>query len=315
MPLDTFTIRACSLSPQQPQQRDRQPVGAEEVRVQRPLDRVEVRGRAATRRSRCRCPRCSPARPAVPGSPRTSSAALSMLAGSATSSVSARTLAPVLAASSCAAALAFARIARAQQHLVARAPPAAARPPCRSPCWLRSPTPPRRRPLSLISLPFARPGLVHIARCDRRHPTVVRDARAIVSQKRLALSSRGRRRRGDHLASPPTVRVAVVDIGTNSTRLLIADVDPSSGAVEELLRRSQVTRLGDGVDAGGSLSEEAIARVLDDARRLPRRDRLPPLRGQPRRAHLGRARRLQRRRLRRARARGLRPRRPRAQRL
>jgi exopolyphosphatase/guanosine-5'-triphosphate,3'-diphosphate pyrophosphatase len=57
-------------------------------------------------------------------------------------------------------------------------------------------------------------------------------------------------------------RVAVVDIGTNSTRLLIADVDPSTGAVEELLRRSQVTRLGEGVDAGGSLSEEAIARVL-----------------------------------------------------
>jgi exopolyphosphatase/guanosine-5'-triphosphate,3'-diphosphate pyrophosphatase len=58
------------------------------------------------------------------------------------------------------------------------------------------------------------------------------------------------------------MRVAVVDIGTNSTRLLIAEVDPSSGAVEELLRRSQVTRLGDRVDSRGSLSEEAIARVL-----------------------------------------------------
>jgi exopolyphosphatase/guanosine-5'-triphosphate,3'-diphosphate pyrophosphatase len=58
------------------------------------------------------------------------------------------------------------------------------------------------------------------------------------------------------------VRVAVVDIGTNSTRLLIADVDPDSGAVTELVRRSQVTRLGDGVDASGSLSQEAIARVL-----------------------------------------------------
>jgi exopolyphosphatase / guanosine-5'-triphosphate,3'-diphosphate pyrophosphatase len=58
------------------------------------------------------------------------------------------------------------------------------------------------------------------------------------------------------------VRVAVLDIGTNSTRLLIAEVDRSTGAVEELLRRSQVTRLGDGVDAGGSLSDGAIARVL-----------------------------------------------------
>ncbi len=58
------------------------------------------------------------------------------------------------------------------------------------------------------------------------------------------------------------MRVAVLDIGTNSTRLLIADVDPSSGTVEELLRRSEVTRLGQGVDSGGSLSDEAIARVI-----------------------------------------------------
>jgi exopolyphosphatase/guanosine-5'-triphosphate,3'-diphosphate pyrophosphatase len=66
------------------------------------------------------------------------------------------------------------------------------------------------------------------------------------------------------------VRVAVVDIGTNSTRLLIADVDPSSGALEEVLRRSNVTRLGDGVDASGALSEEASGRVfkvLDEYRR------------------------------------------------
>jgi exopolyphosphatase/guanosine-5'-triphosphate,3'-diphosphate pyrophosphatase len=59
------------------------------------------------------------------------------------------------------------------------------------------------------------------------------------------------------------VRVAVVDIGTNSTRLLIADVDSATQAVEPLLRRSEVTRLGHGVDSAGSLEEEAIARVLD----------------------------------------------------
>jgi exopolyphosphatase / guanosine-5'-triphosphate,3'-diphosphate pyrophosphatase len=58
------------------------------------------------------------------------------------------------------------------------------------------------------------------------------------------------------------VRVAVIDVGTNSTRLLIAEVDPRSGVVEELLRRSQVTRLGDGVDSEGSLSEQAMERVL-----------------------------------------------------
>ncbi|HEX4837432.1 MAG TPA: Ppx/GppA phosphatase family protein [Solirubrobacteraceae bacterium] len=58
------------------------------------------------------------------------------------------------------------------------------------------------------------------------------------------------------------MRTAVVDIGTNSTRLLVADVDPVSGEVVELHRESQVTRLGDRVDAGGRLSEEAIGRVL-----------------------------------------------------
>jgi exopolyphosphatase/guanosine-5'-triphosphate,3'-diphosphate pyrophosphatase len=57
------------------------------------------------------------------------------------------------------------------------------------------------------------------------------------------------------------MRVAVVDIGTNSTRLLIADV-AADGSVTELDRRSRVTRLGDGVDATGVLSEAAIERVL-----------------------------------------------------
>jgi exopolyphosphatase / guanosine-5'-triphosphate,3'-diphosphate pyrophosphatase len=59
------------------------------------------------------------------------------------------------------------------------------------------------------------------------------------------------------------VRVAVVDIGTNSTRLLIAEVDRDSGALRELVRRSRVTRLGEGVDSSGSLSSAAIARVLE----------------------------------------------------
>jgi exopolyphosphatase / guanosine-5'-triphosphate,3'-diphosphate pyrophosphatase len=58
------------------------------------------------------------------------------------------------------------------------------------------------------------------------------------------------------------MRTAVVDIGTNSTRLLVADVDRSTGEVVELHRESQVTRLGDRVDAGGRLSGEAIERVF-----------------------------------------------------
>jgi exopolyphosphatase/guanosine-5'-triphosphate,3'-diphosphate pyrophosphatase len=57
------------------------------------------------------------------------------------------------------------------------------------------------------------------------------------------------------------MRTAMVDIGTNSTRLLVADVDRARGVVTELHRESQVTRLGDQVDAGGKLSEEAIGRV------------------------------------------------------
>jgi exopolyphosphatase/guanosine-5'-triphosphate,3'-diphosphate pyrophosphatase len=56
------------------------------------------------------------------------------------------------------------------------------------------------------------------------------------------------------------VPVAVVDIGTNSTRLLVADV--RAGGVEELDRRSVVTRLGDGVDATGRLDDAAQERVL-----------------------------------------------------
>ncbi len=51
-------------------------------------------------------------------------------------------------------------------------------------------------------------------------------------------------------------RVAVVDVGSNSTRLLIADV--AGGSVTEVERQSRVTRLGRGVDLSGQLSAEAI---------------------------------------------------------
>jgi exopolyphosphatase / guanosine-5'-triphosphate,3'-diphosphate pyrophosphatase len=72
------------------------------------------------------------------------------------------------------------------------------------------------------------------------------------------------------------VRRAVVDIGTNSTRLFIADV--SDGRVGEVLeRRTEITRLGAGVDADGRLSDEAMERVfvvLDSYRRLIHRFRV-----------------------------------------
>jgi exopolyphosphatase/guanosine-5'-triphosphate,3'-diphosphate pyrophosphatase len=59
------------------------------------------------------------------------------------------------------------------------------------------------------------------------------------------------------------MRVAVVDIGSNSTRLLVAEVDTDTGALQELARDSRVTRLGEGVDANGSLAEAAIERVTN----------------------------------------------------
>jgi exopolyphosphatase/guanosine-5'-triphosphate,3'-diphosphate pyrophosphatase len=66
------------------------------------------------------------------------------------------------------------------------------------------------------------------------------------------------------------VRVAVVDVGTNSTRLLIADVEDGRVA-GELERRTTITRLGAGVDEDGRLNDEAINRVysaLDEYKQL-----------------------------------------------
>ena len=57
------------------------------------------------------------------------------------------------------------------------------------------------------------------------------------------------------------MRVAAVDIGTNSTRLLIADL--AGGAAVEAERRVVVTSLGRGVDATGMLAEEGIAQTVD----------------------------------------------------
>ncbi len=57
------------------------------------------------------------------------------------------------------------------------------------------------------------------------------------------------------------MRVAVVDMGTNSTRLLVADVE--AGAVSEVERHSQVTRLGRGVDLSGQLAADAVEEVCE----------------------------------------------------
>jgi exopolyphosphatase / guanosine-5'-triphosphate,3'-diphosphate pyrophosphatase len=56
-------------------------------------------------------------------------------------------------------------------------------------------------------------------------------------------------------------RIAVVDLGTNSTRLLVANV--LDGRVEELERRTEITRLGERVDSAGKLSPAAMERVYE----------------------------------------------------
>ncbi|MFE5869189.1 exopolyphosphatase [Streptomyces roseifaciens] len=57
-------------------------------------------------------------------------------------------------------------------------------------------------------------------------------------------------------------RVAAVDCGTNSIRLLVADLDPATGAFTELDRRMTIVRLGQGVDRTGRLAEEALERTF-----------------------------------------------------
>jgi exopolyphosphatase/guanosine-5'-triphosphate,3'-diphosphate pyrophosphatase len=54
-------------------------------------------------------------------------------------------------------------------------------------------------------------------------------------------------------------RVAAVDLGTNTTRLLVADVE--DGRLQEVVRRTAITRLGEGVDARRRLLPAPIARV------------------------------------------------------
>lgn len=56
-------------------------------------------------------------------------------------------------------------------------------------------------------------------------------------------------------------RVAAIDCGTNSIRLLLADVD-AAGNLTELDRRMEVVRLGQGVDRTGELAPEALERTL-----------------------------------------------------
>jgi exopolyphosphatase / guanosine-5'-triphosphate,3'-diphosphate pyrophosphatase len=58
------------------------------------------------------------------------------------------------------------------------------------------------------------------------------------------------------------MRVAAIDCGTNSLRLLVADVDPAAGTLTDVDRRMAIVRLGQGVDATGRLAPAALARTM-----------------------------------------------------
>jgi exopolyphosphatase/guanosine-5'-triphosphate,3'-diphosphate pyrophosphatase len=58
------------------------------------------------------------------------------------------------------------------------------------------------------------------------------------------------------------MRVAAIDCGTNSLRLLVADVDPAAGRLTDVDRRMEIVRLGQGVDATGRLAPAALDRTL-----------------------------------------------------
>ena len=57
-------------------------------------------------------------------------------------------------------------------------------------------------------------------------------------------------------------RVAAIDCGTNSLRLLIADIHAGRNQLTDVLRRMEIVRLGQGVDATGRLAPEALARTF-----------------------------------------------------
>ena len=57
-------------------------------------------------------------------------------------------------------------------------------------------------------------------------------------------------------------RVAAIDCGTNSIRLLVADLDAGTGSLVDLTRRMEIVRLGEGVDRTGRLADAALERTF-----------------------------------------------------
>ena len=57
-------------------------------------------------------------------------------------------------------------------------------------------------------------------------------------------------------------RVAAIDCGTNTIKLLVADLDPDEGRMVEHVRETRIVRLGQGVDRTGRLAEASLERVF-----------------------------------------------------
>lgn len=68
-------------------------------------------------------------------------------------------------------------------------------------------------------------------------------------------------------------RVAAVDLGTNTVRLLVAKLTQGQDELQELARDMVITRLGEGVDGTGRLKPEALQRTIEVLRRYARRAR------------------------------------------
>jgi len=64
------------------------------------------------------------------------------------------------------------------------------------------------------------------------------------------------------VVSDTTLRVGAIDCGTNSIRLLVADVEPTTGALTDVRRRMEIVRLGHGVDSTGAIAPESMERTL-----------------------------------------------------
>src|SRR5256885_16698907 len=72
-------------------------------------------------------------------------------------------------------------------------------------------------------------------------------------------------------------RVAAIDCGTNSIRLLIADV--SDSGLQDVTREMEIVRLGEGVDRTGRIGDAALPRTLDVLRRYAQQIARPGVSG------------------------------------